>query len=554
MNSDAGEAQPGCPVEAKMSPHIDANTAGDGTPSTSNGSDEVMDLLAQVESQFDRIRSLRRDQDDVVRDLTARSEELEQAESRLQQREIELQDEFSSREDRRRDEIQSHLAALQIASHTIAGRGRRLRELDAWMQRAQHDRRRMRRRLKGMRQALRRLLLEREQHQIRHDQTEEDRASDRSVIEQQEQRLSIAATKIRQFSELLQEQTDRMEDGAAAMVEAENLRARIRRLESELSESRSRPSSEEPVVIEVEVPAEVDPVATAHLELRRSRLSRFRHLLREQARRLPQVAQLEAARRRQETQLMEQQHHLDEVRRVLTASEERMIRKWAASRAIHVTGWIILLMMLLGAGSWLAADTFDPPSMRSSVVVQPTVAAGQTIAPEVIEHWKKWHLDLVGSEGFPDKMVRRYTEQTGIAIDPQLVQRRIDQVMETNGTDADGIRFSMVGRSGDGTRDWLDAFARTLVSESARTARSRPNPILAQVRNRYTESGRERLARSEGRPIDDTRLRTSLLVFGIAIVACLIIGIVVFSRLTRANRLVDDADDLIHDSTALLSD
>ena len=553
MKSDAGEAQPGCPVEAKMSPHIDANTAGDGTTSSSNGSDEVMDLLAQVESQFDRIRSLRRDQDDVVRDLTTRSEELEQAESRLQQREIELQDEFSLRDDRRRDEIESHLAALQIASLTIARRGRRLRELDAWMERAQLDRRRMRRRLKGMRHALRRLLREHEEVRIQHDEAEENRASDRNTIEQQEQRLSIAASKIRQFSELLQEQTDRMEEGAAAMVEAEKLRSRIRRLEAELIESRNRPSSEEPVVVEVEVevPAEADPAATAHLQRRRSRLARFRHLLREQARRLPQVAQLEAARRRQETQLMEQQHHLDEVRRVLTASEERMIRKWAASRAIHVTGWIILLMMLLGAGSWLAADTFDPPSMRSTVVVQPAVPADQTVAPEVIEHWKNWHIDLVESEGFPRKLARRYTEQTGIAIDPQLVQRRIEQVMETNGTETDGIQFSMVGRSGDGTRDWLDAFARTLVSESARTARSRPNPILAQVRNRYTESGRERLARSEGRPIDDTRLRSSLLVFGIAMIACLIIGIVVFSRLTRANRLVDDP---ILESTLLLSD
>jgi hypothetical protein len=43
-------------------------------------------------------------------------------------------------------------------------------------------------------------------------------------------------------------------------------------------------------------------------------------------------------------------------------------------------------------------------------------------------------------------------------------------------------------------------------------------------------------------------------VFGIAMIACLIIGIIVFSRLTKANRLVDDADDPILESTPLLSD
>jgi len=39
--------------------------------------DDVLNLLEQVESQFERIRALRRTQDDTVRSLTSRADELD---------------------------------------------------------------------------------------------------------------------------------------------------------------------------------------------------------------------------------------------------------------------------------------------------------------------------------------------------------------------------------------------------------------------------------------------------------------------------------------------
>ena len=555
MNCVAGEAQPGRPWETRMSPNLDSKHAGDGAPI--HEPDEVMDLLAQVESQFDRIRSLRRTQDDAVRSLTSRNEELDEAETRLHQRETELQDEYAQRDLARSDELDTHLEALRTASDVVARRGRRMRELEVWMQGAQKDRHRLRRRLMGVHQAVRRLLRERDEWKTRHESLAESTEGDKETVRQQHQRLSIATSKIREFSKMLQEQTERLEEGAAAMVEADELRTRVRRLETELTSART----ERMVVEQSPAPSPAPSTAAApdaapdeHLLRRRGRLQRCRQLIKEQARRLPQVAQLEAARRRQETQLMEQQQHLDEVRRVLTASEERMIHKWAASRSVQVTGWVVLLALLIGAGSWWAADKFDPPSMRSMVVINAAVPEGMTVEPEAMTAWKNWHTNLVTSEGFPEKLARRYTEQTGVAIDPVLVQRRIEEFVETGGDESDSMQFSMIGKNHDGTRDWLDAFARTLVSESARTARSRPNPILAQVRNRYMEGGHQRLARSDGQPIDDTRLRTSLLIFFLSIIACLVIGAIVFAHLSSTGRLINGLDEELADSGALLSD
>jgi len=538
-----------------MSPHVDSNHATGGTPGPSQGPDEVMDLLAQVESQFDRIRSLRRTQDEAVRSLTSRSEELEEAESRLLERENELQDEYAQRDVERCEEVNSYLAALRSASDAVARRGRRLRELETWMKRAQEDRHRLRRRLMGVRQAVRRLLRERDQWKNQHESLVESTEADRETILHQQQRLSIATTKIREFSELLQDQAERLEEGAAAMVEADELRTRVRRLEAELDEARRTPATAEPVPVPAPTTAPAaDGPDQEHMLRRRNRLQRCRRLIKAQARRLPQVAQLEAARRRQEQQLMEQQQHLDEVRRVLTASEERMIQKWAASRSVQVTGWIVLLVLLLGAGSWWAADRFDPPSMRTMVTVSAAIPEGRTVEPEALVAWKAWHADLVASEGFPGKLARRYAEQTGVAIDPVLVQRRISELVTSGEADPDSMQFSMIGRDHEGIRDWMDAFAKTLVSESARTARSRPNPILAQIRNRSMEGGRQRLSRKDGPPIEDTRIRTSLLIFFLSIIVCLVVGSIVFTHLSSTNRLIDELDEDFVDDGALLSD
>lgn len=553
MNWVAGEAQPGRPGETRMSPHVDSNHATGGTPGPGQGPDEVMDLLAQVESQFDRIRSLRRTQDEAVRSLSSRSEELEEAESRLLLRENELQDEYAQRDVERCEEINTYLAALRSASDAVARRGRRLRELETWMKRAQKDRHRLRRRLMGVRQAVRRLLRERDQWKNQHEALVEATDGDHEMIRHQQQRLSIATTKIREFSVLLQDQGDRLEEGAAAMVEADELRTRVRRLEAELNETRRKRTTAEPVPVPAPVPAAGGP-DDEHMLRRRNRLQRCRQLIKAQARRLPQVAQLDAARRRQEQQLMEQQQHLDEVRRVLTASEERMIQKWAASRSVQVTGWIVLLVLLLGAGSWWAADRFDPPSMRTMVTVSAAIPEGRTVEPEALVAWKAWHADLVASAGFPGKLARRYAEQTGVAIDPVLVQRRISELVTSGEADPDSMQFSMIGKDHEGIGNWMDAFAKTLVSESARTARSRPNPILAQIRNRSMEGGRHRLSRKDGPPIEDTRIRTSLLIFFLAIIASLVVGSIVFTHLSSTNRLIDELDEDLVDDGALLSD
>lgn len=517
-----------------MTPHLQPGHEDPNVPG--HDPDDVMDLLARVESQFDRIRSIRRRQDDAVHTLAARTEALDDAEEQLRRREQALLDESTRRDAEYGRELESQLEAIRHASNLVARRGRRIRTLVDWMEHAQKDRRRLRRRLTGLRQAVRRMLHERDRLHDEHAAATASALHDRETIEQLRSQLSLAASKITTFSEALAEQTERLEEGAAAMAEADALRMQNQRLQQSLDEARRQPVPDPIAALEPAVPAA--PANDEHLERRRRRLRSCRRLLREQARRLPQMAQLEAARRKQEAHLMEQQLHLDEVRQVLTSSEERMIQRWAASRALQMTGWCVLLLLLLGAGSWWAADRFDPPSMLASVKVHAAVPPGRDKTPESLRGWTDWHVHLVRSSGFADKLAARYQEQTGIAIDPELVVHRLDEQLGIDTAQPGVLEFSMVGRTGDGTKDWLDALVRSLVSESARTARSRPNPLLAQSRNRFSEDGRERMAKFIGPPIDDTRLRTSMLIFFAAGIATLVVAVSLFSHFVGSSRVM----------------
>jgi hypothetical protein len=76
-------------------------------------------------------------------------------------------------------------------------------------------------------------------------------------------------------------------------------------------------------------------------------------------------------------QLQTQRQELAEIKRVLEASEQRMIRKWASYRAGTLVTGIIIAATLLTAVSWLAAGRLNPPIYEAALRVKPL--AGQAL-------------------------------------------------------------------------------------------------------------------------------------------------------------------------------
>ena len=101
--------------------------------------------------------------------------------------------------------------------------------------------------------------------------------------------------------------------------------------------------------------------------------------------------------------MLEQQRHLDEVRQVLTATETRMIRKWAATRSTQIIGWAVLLTLLIACGSWWGANRFDPPVHRASVTLTAVSPAGTQLEPAMVDAWMKWHTELLTTMPFAER-------------------------------------------------------------------------------------------------------------------------------------------------------
>ena len=500
--------------------------------------DDVLNLLEQVESQFERIRALRKTQDDTVRSLTSRADELDAREAQMNTEQIEQQARHESIIERLQTQSDHQLDAIVVARNSLARRGRRVQHLEQVTQRAGIDRERLRRRLRGLRQAVRRLLKDGQRLQDAARIESEQCDNDQRTIALQNERLRLATDKMRHFSTLLMEQTERLERGSAAMMEVDALRHSLeesRKSQHELQEKLDSRVQESP---QPRPSSDMDE-HERRMQTRRNRLQHCRRLLQDRARRLPQMAQLEATRRRQESQMLEQQRHLDEVRQVLTATETRMIRKWAATRSTQIIGWAVLLTLLIACGSWWGANRFDPPVHRASVTLTAVSPAGTQLEPAMVDAWMKWHTELLTTMPFAERFAARLQERGVQGISSAESVRGFLSEGVTVKQDLPG-HFVATTDMEHGV-DWLDAMALVMATESARTVRSRPGQIVARVEGRHLEDGRVHYATYDSAALSDTRLRTAAVIFVASALLCLLLGLIIYAHLARVRHVLDDS-------------
>jgi hypothetical protein len=237
--------------------------------------------------------------------------------------------------------------------------------------------------------------------------------------------------------------------------------------------------------------------------------------------------------------MLEQQRHLDDVRRVLSDTETRMIRKWAAARATQIIGWACLLALLIGCGSWWGADRFDPPVRRATIALNAVSPAGKQLDPSMLDAWTHWHVELLATTPFAERFAARLQER-GVP--------GIESAESVRGFLSDGItvdqqlpgRLTVATTMNHGA-DWLDAMALVMSTESARTVRSRPGPVIAKVEGRHLDDGRVQYANYDSTALSDTRIRTAMLIFIVATLACLLIGMIIYAHLARVRHVLDDS-------------
>src|SRR5438552_12169043 len=209
--------------------------------------------------------------------------------------------------------------------------------------------------------------------------------------------------------------------GKSDSAAVKELRQRIAELEQEVDEARSAAATassagtRDPNEVSAKLRQKAERVTAVaeHLRRRRQRLRKMKLML------LSKGTQRNAAGAADAVEVEQERQQIIELRRLLAASEQTMLRRWARPRAVSSAVWIVVLAVICGGVSWLAASHFFPARMAASVVLQAKTTNGLPMSAEQSAAWHTWHTSLFTDSTFIKTLANRMGE------------RRLDQYSDT---------------------------------------------------------------------------------------------------------------------------
>lgn len=331
---------------------------------------------------------------------------------------------------------------------------------------------------------------------------------------------------------------------AQAEAAITELRERISVLQQELAEAReaaaataaASSSAPDPADFAAKLRQKAERVTAVaeHLRRRRQRLKRLRLLVHTQG------AQHHAAGSTRNEEIEQEQQQIVELRRLLAASEQTMIRRWARPRAVSSVVWIAVLAVLCAGTSWLAADHFFPARLAASVVIQAKTTTGQTMTDEQAQQWRAWHTGLFSDPAFIQTLSKRLGERRiDQYADAGNLSARLGKDLTIDSSQKNSLILTLAGTDEDEVETLLDVITATVVTESGHKLGNRNDAAWAVAPGERTEQGRVRFADTNTAPISDERLTMALPIFAGLFLTCLAFIGVVYTRLLNAKRVFD---------------
>ncbi len=290
-----------------------------------------------------------------------------------------------------------------------------------------------------------------------------------------------------------------------------------------------------------------------HLRRRHHRLRKVRNLMKDRKPRPvrtgpdPRRAAVAAEQYAQQVRRLESQRvALGEKTAALAKAERRMVRKWAATRAIVLVGWIVAVGAVAAASSWLAASGIVPPERAASVTIDARARDRGALGEEQAAKWRAWHTALVADDGFLDALMIRLDErQIETFPDKAAINRRLASDLTFAAVDDDSLMLTLSGTEPDEIVTLLDLVASTIVVESGERLRKRTADPWATL-NGAT-------ATLNPTPLNDQRLPWAGGLFGGLYLVLMLLGVLIYSKLVRVKREFD-ADGTLFDEIKPLSD
>lgn len=571
-----------------------SSSAAPGEASHSPG-DEVLGILADIERQFERLRSAQRHHDEQLAEAQGRDAQYrrqvdeqregiarEQSELAQQRDELQraraqlLQEQQQSQEDGERRSAELHETESQLTrkGNELQAQRERLASLESQLHQQSHDSEEQLQRLqqqvergRGELDAQKRER-ETEVRQIdslrsRVGELEEAlaEAGRRAAGPQQEATVQIAS--LNEQVEVLKAELQRRDASLAdARDELDTARGmlsqrsdahdqlqceqqRVAELEQQLDKVRaaqaeSADANEAQISEDLQEKAQRISAAAKHWQRRRQRLAKVRQAARGRAGRARTDAEQLQHRIKQDQALENQRQRLVEIRESLAAAERKMHRKWARSRAAVTLSWLAVSLAVVAIASGLAANQFFPAMVAASVDVEAEARSGLPMSDEDAAKWQTWHSALLIDKNFHRTLAKRLSDRRLDRYkDPIALAQRLRDDLTVDAAHPGVMTLTLAGTDRGETTAILDTLVTTFARESSLQAGKRSDGARTVVRGERKEAGRTRYASINPVPIRDKRLLYAGVLFAVGSTIGLGAVMTIGRRLLQAKRIFD---------------
>jgi chromosome segregation ATPase len=308
--------------------------------------------------------------------------------------------------------------------------------------------------------------------------------------------------------------------------EAAELRSRLDQALTEIEALRSNQnaSSDSP---------EGGPTGPTPAELlRRDRLRRYKSLLQTQARKIV-TAQSALQRRHADCEMvLTNRSRLAELAQQLARAEKKLTAGKARSGAATALMYMVVTLGIIAGLSWEVSKRIWPGTYIARCVLEAD-SGRRTPSADDLSQWQKDHKELLSDprlmEMAAERMQRRGLAQTA---DPAGLAARLKDDMYVQSARPGSITVELRGEGAEKTALYLDTFATSFKAFADQSRDERTNDIGVTIAQAATPGAE---------PLMDKRIERAGGIFGGAVLAAGLAGLVIFSRLVRAKRKFDHA-------------
>jgi hypothetical protein len=280
---------------------------------------------------------------------------------------------------------------------------------------------------------------------------------------------------------------------------------------------------------------------------RQERLRRYRALLQIEARKLVTAKEALSKRQSECESMLSQRAKLNQalegVRALERKIESRRARTSAAAAMFLTAGTVALILGV----AWQVTSHLRPATYLASALLEPD-GRGLSLGEAEVKHWQNYHIELARDPRMVEVASDRFRQRGIISLSsaPEL-SSRLQKDMSVQAQTDGGIVVELRGKGAEKTERELDTFITAMASVANASREGRADGA-ATVISEPAEAGSE--------PVEDDRLVFAAGAAGGGLLASMLLGAVVWARLTRAKKqyesdqLAAQADDAVWDGPA----